>query len=155
MPDPAANRVIVVGAGPVGLVCALSLASRDVPVLLLEANDDLFMDLRAGSFHPPRAKQATARAAVSPPIPAPTTRTRVLLPAIVIPFPPRTEPFGTISVVLRHGGDARTGAPGDVILSCAQRSEGSRSPDQGTPRSFDRLRLPQDDRPVPTFTVVV
>jgi 3-(3-hydroxy-phenyl)propionate hydroxylase len=53
MPDPAANRVIVVGAGPVGLVCALSLASRDVPVLVLEANDDLFMDLRAGSFHPP------------------------------------------------------------------------------------------------------
>ncbi len=48
-----ANRVIIVGAGPVGLVCALSLASRDVPVLVLEANDDLFMDLRAGSFHPP------------------------------------------------------------------------------------------------------
>jgi len=48
-----ANRVIIVGAGPVGLVCALSLASRDIPVLVLEANDDLFMDLRAGSFHPP------------------------------------------------------------------------------------------------------
>ncbi|MGD9924847.1 MAG: FAD-dependent oxidoreductase [Pseudorhodoplanes sp.] len=53
MPATSANRVIIVGAGPVGLVCALSLASRDIPVLVLEANDDLFMDLRAGSFHPP------------------------------------------------------------------------------------------------------
>ncbi len=44
-----ANRVIIVGAGPVGLLCALSLASRDVAVLVLEANDDLFMDLREGS----------------------------------------------------------------------------------------------------------
>jgi 3-(3-hydroxy-phenyl)propionate hydroxylase len=47
------DRVIIVGAGPVGLVSALSLAARDVPVLVLEANPELFMDLRAGSFHPP------------------------------------------------------------------------------------------------------
>jgi 3-(3-hydroxy-phenyl)propionate hydroxylase len=47
------QRVIVVGAGPVGLVCALSLAAREIPVVVLEANDDLFFDLRAGSFHPP------------------------------------------------------------------------------------------------------
>jgi 3-(3-hydroxy-phenyl)propionate hydroxylase len=45
--------VIVVGAGPVGLVSALSLASRGVSVRVLEANPELFMDLRAGSFHPP------------------------------------------------------------------------------------------------------
>jgi 3-(3-hydroxy-phenyl)propionate hydroxylase len=53
MTSKSANRVIVVGAGPVGLTCALSLASRGIPVLVLEANDELFMDLRAGSFHPP------------------------------------------------------------------------------------------------------
>jgi 3-(3-hydroxy-phenyl)propionate hydroxylase len=47
------NRVIIVGGGPVGLVTALSLALRDVPVLVLEAYHELFMDLRAGSFHPP------------------------------------------------------------------------------------------------------
>jgi 3-(3-hydroxy-phenyl)propionate hydroxylase len=47
------QRVIIVGAGPVGLVCALSLAQRDIPVLVLEANPGLFKDLRAGSFHPP------------------------------------------------------------------------------------------------------
>jgi 3-(3-hydroxy-phenyl)propionate hydroxylase len=48
-----ADRVLIVGAGPVGLICALSLASRGIPVLVLEAYDELFMDLRAGSFHPP------------------------------------------------------------------------------------------------------
>jgi len=47
------NRVIIVGGGPVGLTCALSLAQRDIPVTVLEAHHELFMDLRAGSFHPP------------------------------------------------------------------------------------------------------
>ena len=47
------NQVIIVGGGPVGLVSALSLALRDVPVLVLEGYHELFMDLRAGSFHPP------------------------------------------------------------------------------------------------------
>lgn len=48
-----AKRIIVVGGGPVGLVSALALAQRDIPVLVLEAHSDLFFDLRAGSFHPP------------------------------------------------------------------------------------------------------
>ena len=43
----AGKPVIVVGAGPVGLICALSLAARDIPVVVLEAHRDLFMDLRA------------------------------------------------------------------------------------------------------------
>ena len=47
------DRVIVVGGGPVGLISALSLALRGVPVLVLEGHHELFMDLRAGSFHPP------------------------------------------------------------------------------------------------------
>jgi len=45
--------VIVAGAGPVGLLTALALASRDVPVLVLEAEPALAHDLRAGTFHPP------------------------------------------------------------------------------------------------------
>lgn len=48
-----ANRVIVVGAGPVGLVSALGLAVQGIPVLVLESQPTLFKDLRAGSFHPP------------------------------------------------------------------------------------------------------
>ncbi len=47
------EKVIIVGGGPVGLLCALNLAAHDIPVLVLEAHSELFMDLRAGSFHPP------------------------------------------------------------------------------------------------------
>jgi 3-(3-hydroxy-phenyl)propionate hydroxylase len=42
--------VIIVGGGPVGLICALTLAQHDIPVLVLEAHEDLFFDLRAGRF---------------------------------------------------------------------------------------------------------
>jgi 3-(3-hydroxy-phenyl)propionate hydroxylase len=47
------DGVIIVGGGPVGLVSALNLALNDIPVLVLEAHSELFLDLRAGSFHPP------------------------------------------------------------------------------------------------------
>src|SRR5688572_1534398 len=46
-------QVIVVGAGPVGLLTALALARRDVAVLVLEAEPGLTVDLRAGTYHPP------------------------------------------------------------------------------------------------------
>ena len=47
------KRVIIVGAGPVGLAAALALGLQGVPVLLLEAEPGLTHDLRAGSYHPP------------------------------------------------------------------------------------------------------
>jgi 3-(3-hydroxy-phenyl)propionate hydroxylase len=46
-------QVIVVGAGPVGLLAALALAKKDIPVLVLEAEPGLTIDLRAGTYHPP------------------------------------------------------------------------------------------------------
>jgi 3-(3-hydroxy-phenyl)propionate hydroxylase len=46
-------QVIVVGAGPVGLLTALALAERDVSVLVLESEPALTIDLRAGTYHPP------------------------------------------------------------------------------------------------------
>jgi 3-(3-hydroxy-phenyl)propionate hydroxylase len=46
-------QVIVAGAGPVGLLAALALARRDIPVLVLEAESGLTLDLRAGTYHPP------------------------------------------------------------------------------------------------------
>ena len=52
-PRTAALPVIVVGAGPVGLLCALELARRQVPVVVLEAEPSTTLDLRAGTFHPP------------------------------------------------------------------------------------------------------
>ena len=47
------KRVIITGAGPVGLLAALVLARQDIPVLVIEAEPSLTRDLRAGSFHPP------------------------------------------------------------------------------------------------------
>jgi 3-(3-hydroxy-phenyl)propionate hydroxylase len=47
------DRVIVVGAGPVGLVAANLLTDAGIAVTVVEASDDLPRDLRASTFHPP------------------------------------------------------------------------------------------------------
>jgi len=45
--------VVIAGAGPTGLMCALALAREGVKVVVCEAEPTLTHDLRAGSFHPP------------------------------------------------------------------------------------------------------
>ena len=45
--------VIIVGAGPVGLVSAVRLAQAGIPSLLLEAAESPPRDLRASTVHPP------------------------------------------------------------------------------------------------------
>lgn len=47
------NGVIVVGAGPVGLVTAFLLGQRRIPYTLVAAEPVLATDLRASTFHPP------------------------------------------------------------------------------------------------------
>ena len=47
------QRVIVVGAGPVGLATALTLATRGVAVQVLEKRDGLSQASRASTFHAP------------------------------------------------------------------------------------------------------
>jgi 3-(3-hydroxy-phenyl)propionate hydroxylase len=47
------NRIIVVGAGPVGLTAALALSRRGIPITLLAAEPELVMELRGSTFHPP------------------------------------------------------------------------------------------------------
>lgn len=47
------DPVIIVGAGPAGCLSALYLVQQNIPVLLLEGEDDLPLDLRASTFHPP------------------------------------------------------------------------------------------------------
>lgn len=46
-------RVIIVGAGPVGMVCALALNKRGVPVTVFEQELAPVRDQRAASIHPP------------------------------------------------------------------------------------------------------
>jgi len=45
--------VIVAGAGPVGSSFALFLVAKGLPVVLLERNTGVTVDLRASTFHPP------------------------------------------------------------------------------------------------------
>src|SRR5262245_25878997 len=45
--------IVVAGAGPTGLMCALALGRQGIPVIVCEAEPGLTHDLRAGSFHPP------------------------------------------------------------------------------------------------------
>ncbi|MEE9195562.1 MAG: FAD-dependent monooxygenase [Alphaproteobacteria bacterium] len=47
------DRVIVAGAGPVGLVAATYLAKRDIPVTLVETEAKIGNELRASTVHPP------------------------------------------------------------------------------------------------------
>jgi 3-(3-hydroxy-phenyl)propionate hydroxylase len=47
------DRVLIVGAGPVGLVSAAFLLAQGIKVTILEAEPEIREDLRAGSFHPP------------------------------------------------------------------------------------------------------
>src|SRR3977135_3398242 len=50
---PQEDRVIVVGAGPVGAVTALALVKKAIPVTLIEAAPEPPEDQRAATIHPP------------------------------------------------------------------------------------------------------
>ncbi len=47
------DRVLIAGAGPVGLVAAACLGRHGIPTTVLEAEPDLTTDLRASTLHPP------------------------------------------------------------------------------------------------------
>jgi 3-(3-hydroxy-phenyl)propionate hydroxylase len=49
----APSKVIIVGAGPVGLTAALLLGSKGIDVTVLEAEAAISQELRASTFHPP------------------------------------------------------------------------------------------------------
>lgn len=46
-------KVLIAGAGPVGLTAALLLGSKGIPVTVVEAEDAISEELRASTFHPP------------------------------------------------------------------------------------------------------
>ena len=47
------QRVLIAGAGPVGLVAAAHLVRQGVPVTVLESGSELSTESRASTFHPP------------------------------------------------------------------------------------------------------
>jgi 3-(3-hydroxy-phenyl)propionate hydroxylase len=48
-----AERVVICGGGPVGLICALALVRHGIPVTVCEAQNDPPRDPRAATTHPP------------------------------------------------------------------------------------------------------
>lgn len=50
---PDTDRILIAGAGPVGLVSAIRLAEAGIPCTVLEAADAPHEDLRASTWHPP------------------------------------------------------------------------------------------------------
>lgn len=58
--------VLIAGAGPVGLVAAAELARQGVPVLVLEAEAALPVELRASTFHAPTLDMLDRLGAIRP-----------------------------------------------------------------------------------------
>ena len=50
---PIEERVLIAGAGPVGLTAAANLVRSGIPVTVLEAGSQLSEESRASTFHPP------------------------------------------------------------------------------------------------------
>jgi 3-(3-hydroxy-phenyl)propionate hydroxylase len=60
------RRIAIIGAGPVGLVLALKLATLGLPSLVLEAEADISEALRASTFHPPSLDMLDALGVAAP-----------------------------------------------------------------------------------------
>ena len=60
------ERVLISGAGPVGLVAAANLVHAGLPVTVFEAGADLSEESRASTFHPPTLDMLHALGAAEP-----------------------------------------------------------------------------------------
>ena len=60
------DRVLIAGAGPVGLTAAANLIAGGVPVTVLEAGPDLSEESRASTFHPPTLDMLDRLGAAAP-----------------------------------------------------------------------------------------
>jgi 3-(3-hydroxy-phenyl)propionate hydroxylase len=60
------DRILIAGAGPVGLVAAAQLARSGVPVTVFEEGADLSEESRASTFHPPTLDMLDGLGAAAP-----------------------------------------------------------------------------------------
>ena len=95
------ERVLIAGAGPVGLVAAANLVRNGVPVTVFEAGRDLSEESRASTFHPPTLDMLDRLGAAKPLIAqglvAPTFQYRSKQHGILAQFD-----FGMIADVTGH-----------------------------------------------------
>ena len=95
------ERVLIAGAGPVGLTAAANLVRGGVPVTVFEAGADLSTESRASTFHPPTLDMLDALGAAKPLIaqglPAPKFQYRTMRHGILAQFD-----FGAIADATAH-----------------------------------------------------
>src|SRR6266849_6976180 len=95
------ERVLIAGAGPVGLVAAANLVRSGVPVSVLEAGGDLSEESRASTFHPPPLDMLDRLGAAKPLIAqgliAPSFQYRTKQRGVLAQFD-----FGTIADATAH-----------------------------------------------------
>lgn len=95
------DRVLIVGAGPVGLVAAANLVRQGIPVTVFEASDQLGEQSRASTFHPPTLDMLDdlgfAKPLIAQGLIAPTVQYRTKADGILGAFD-----FGAISDLTRH-----------------------------------------------------
>ena len=98
---PTDERVLIAGAGPVGLTAAANLVRNGVPVTVFEAGADLSTESRASTFHPPTLDMLDTLGAAKPLIAqgltAPTFQYRTMRHGVLAQFD-----FGEIADATAH-----------------------------------------------------
>src|SRR6516225_7184421 len=98
---PIEERVLIAGAGPVGLVAAANLVRGGVPVTVFEAGPDLSEESRASTFHPPTLdmldRLGAARPLIAQGLTAPAFQYRSRRRGVLAQFD-----FGAIADVTGH-----------------------------------------------------
>jgi len=95
------DRVLIAGAGPVGLVAAAQLVRKGIPVTVFEAGNELSVESRASTFHPPTLDMlediGVARQLIGEGLTAPKLQYRSKKDGVIAQFD-----FGEIADRTRH-----------------------------------------------------